>query len=83
GTDRYNCYAVRPGYAESLAERIDWRALAPRPAAALGGELSEQALRGFLEARLPAYMLPSRIARVEREYAFPAQPDTAQSPASS
>ncbi|MCF3995125.1 FkbM family methyltransferase, partial [Pseudomonas aeruginosa] len=66
GTDRYNCYAVRPGYAESLAERIDWRALAPRPAAALGGELSEQALRGFLEARLPAYMLPSRIARVER-----------------
>ncbi|HFJ9838446.1 TPA: condensation domain-containing protein, partial [Pseudomonas aeruginosa] len=40
--------------------------LAPRPAAALGGELSEQALRGFLEARLPAYMLPSRIARVER-----------------
>ncbi|MGV8371025.1 hypothetical protein, partial [Pseudomonas aeruginosa] len=29
GTDRYNCYAVRPGYAESLAERIDWRALAP------------------------------------------------------
>ncbi|HEP8060242.1 TPA: FkbM family methyltransferase, partial [Pseudomonas aeruginosa] len=35
GTDRYNCYAVRPGYAESLAERIDWRALAPRPAAAL------------------------------------------------
>ncbi|MFO6383551.1 hypothetical protein ACLBYN_64105, partial [Pseudomonas aeruginosa] len=43
-----------------------WRALAPRPAAALGGELSEQALRGFLEARLPAYMLPSRIARVER-----------------
>ncbi|HFK1968163.1 hypothetical protein, partial [Pseudomonas aeruginosa] len=24
-----------------------------------------------------------RIARVEREYAFPAQPDTAQSPASS
>ncbi|MCT5858398.1 FkbM family methyltransferase, partial [Pseudomonas aeruginosa] len=38
GTDRYNCYAVRPGYAESLAERIDWRALAPRPAAAPGGE---------------------------------------------
>ena len=31
GTDRYNCYAVRPGYAESLTERIDWRALAPRP----------------------------------------------------
>ncbi|MFO5896795.1 hypothetical protein ACLBTZ_30380, partial [Pseudomonas aeruginosa] len=25
----------------------------------------------------------TRIARVEREYAFPAQPDTAQSPASS
>ncbi|MHA5865645.1 antibiotic biosynthesis monooxygenase family protein, partial [Pseudomonas aeruginosa] len=25
----------------------------------------------------------ARIARVEREYAFPAQPDTAQSPASS
>lgn len=38
GTDRYNCYAVRPGYAESLAERIDWRARSrrapPRPSAA-------------------------------------------------
>ncbi|MBW5466105.1 hypothetical protein GOY11_34445, partial [Pseudomonas aeruginosa] len=66
GTDRYTAQAVRPGYAESLTERIYWLALAPRSAAALGGELSEQAMRGFLEARLPAYMLPSRIARVER-----------------
>lgn len=53
GTDRYNCYAVRPGYAESLAERIDWRALAPRPAAALGGEL-ERAGPAWLPRGAPA-----------------------------
>ncbi|GEM_PF-886567 len=74
GTDRYNCYAVRPGYADSLARRVDWQAEPVRPVAATAAipEALPASLKSFLEARLPAYMVPARIAVV------PALPLTAE-----
>lgn len=67
GTDRYNCYAVRPGYAEALSHRIDWQAEPARPAPVdpQTPEALRAALHGFLEARLPAYMVPARLAVVD------------------
>ncbi|WP_263139632.1 non-ribosomal peptide synthetase [Pseudomonas sp. RIT-PI-AD] len=67
GTDRYNCYAVRPGYADALENPIDWRARHVPPVAIETFDTPqalEASLQAFLETRLPAYMLPSRIGVV-------------------
>lgn len=64
GTDRFNCYAVRPGYAEQLNKLVDFDE--PKTLPTSLSKASSQGLRDFLEQYLPTYMLPQIVSLIDR-----------------
>ena len=64
GTDRFNCYAVRPEYAAQLDNLVNFDET--KTVSASLHKADSQNLRDFLEQYLPAYMLPQIVSPIAR-----------------